>query len=376
MIKSMSIKERVFGMTLKSVFRRRMRSGLTIAGIAIGIMLVTALLLVADGLETQFTRVVEEGGGDFIVVERDASDLMMSRVDLSAKRELEKMDEISWVSGMAITVTKILDRPYFMVFGVDPGEPVIQHFEIVEGQQLTSNDTGKIMVGRMISVQKGLQVGDTLNMKGSTFEILGIYETGASFEDAGGVILLSEAQSLFGLGNQVSMLRVKLEDVNKVDAVRTKIEKQYPQLLAMRSSEVVAQQEDLQLIAGISALISLIAIVVGSIGIMNTMVMSVMERIREIGILRAVGWKRRSILSMVLKESLCISIIGGIIGIILGILIVNNLAAEIEIPLTVSITPDLVISAFIIAVILGILGGIYPAWRASKMSPMEALSHE
>ncbi|MBU7010557.1 MAG: ABC transporter permease [Theionarchaea archaeon] len=372
----MSIKERVFGMTLKSVFRRRMRSGLTIAGIAIGIMLVTALLLVADGLETQFTRVVEEGGGDFIVVERDASDLMMSRVDLSAKRELEKMDEISWVSGMAITVTKILDRPYFMVFGVDPGEPVIQHFEIVEGQQLTSNDTGKIMVGRMISVQKGLQVGDTLNMKGSTFEILGIYETGASFEDAGGVILLSEAQSLFGLGNQVSMLRVKLEDVNKVDAVRTKIEKQYPQLLAMRSSEVVAQQEDLQLIAGISALISLIAIVVGSIGIMNTMVMSVMERIREIGILRAVGWKRRSILSMVLKESLCISIIGGIIGIILGILIVNNLAAEIEIPLTVSITPDLVISAFIIAVILGILGGIYPAWRASKMSPMEALSHE
>lgn len=376
MIKSMSIKERVFGMTLKSVFRRRMRSGLTIAGIAIGIMLVTALLLVADGLETQFTRVVEEGGGDFIVVERDASDLMMSRVDLSAKRELEKMDEISWVSGMAITVTKILDRPYFMVFGVDPGEPVIQHFEIVEGQQLTSNDTGKIMVGRMISVQKGLQVGDTLNMKGSTFEIFGIYETGASFEDAGGVILLSEAQSLFGLGNQVSMLRVKLEDVNKVDAVRTKIEKQYPQLLAMRSSEVVAQQEDLQLIAGISALISLIAIVVGSIGIMNTMVMSVMERIREIGILRAVGWKRRSILSMVLKESLCISIIGGIIGIILGILIVNNLAAEIEIPLTVSITPDLVISAFIIAVILGILGGIYPAWRASKMSPMEALSHE
>lgn len=74
---------------------------------------------------------------------------------------------------------------------------------------------------RMISVQKGLQVGDTLNMKGSAFEIIGIYETGVSFEDAGGVILLSEAQSLFGLGNQVSMLRVKLKDVNTVDTVRT-----------------------------------------------------------------------------------------------------------------------------------------------------------
>ncbi|MGD2249362.1 MAG: hypothetical protein PVF58_13220 [Candidatus Methanofastidiosia archaeon] len=73
----------------------------------------------------------------------------------------------------------------------------------------------------MISVQKGLQVGDTLNMKGSAFEIIGIYETGVSFEDAGGVILLSEAQSLFGLGNQVSMLRVKLKDVNTVDTVRT-----------------------------------------------------------------------------------------------------------------------------------------------------------
>jgi putative ABC transport system permease protein len=106
------------------------------------------------------------------------------------------------------------------------------------------------------------------------------------------------------------------------------------------------------------------------------MIMSVMERIREIGVLRAIGWKKRSILMMVLKESLLISIIGGFIGVVLGILMVGNLATEIEIPLTITVTPDLVVGAFLIAVILGILGGIYPAWRASRMSPMEALSHE
>lgn len=353
-----------------------MRSGLTILGIAVAIMLVTALLLVADGLETQFTRVIEEGGGDFIVVEKDASDLMMSRLDFATRDTMERMDGISWVSGTVVSVTKILDRPYFMVFGLDPEEPIAQHFEVIEGRGLKSGDTDKIIVGRMISVQKGLNVGDKIEMKERTFEIVGIYETGASFEDAGGVVLLEEAQSLFGLGNQVSMLRVKVEDINQLDAVREKIEEEFPQLLAMRSSEVVAHQEDLALIMGIAALISLIAIVVGSIGVMNTMIMSVMERIREIGVLRAIGWKKRSILMMVLKESLLISIIGGFIGVVLGILMVGNLATEIEIPLTITVTPDLVVGAFLIAVILGILGGIYPAWRASRMSPMEALSHE
>lgn len=372
----MSAKERIFGMTFKGVFRRKMRSVLTILGIAIGIMLVIALLMMASGLEAQFQRVIEEGGGDFIVMEKNAPDLMLSRVDLSAQREIEQMDGISWAKGTIFTTATVKDRPYVLIFGVELDEKTADQFNIIEGNGLKPGDTGKIIVGRLLSVQEEFSVGDTMEIKNESFEIVGIYEVGASFEDSGGVLPLEEVQSLFDIENQVSLLRVKVEDINEADTIRDAIENRFPQLMALKSTEVAAQQEDLQLITAIAGLISLIAIVVGSIMIMNTMIMSIMERTREIGILRAVGWKKRKVLSLILKESLTISILGGIIGIFLAIGMVKGLTSAAQLPVDLPVTADLVVSAFFIAVILGILGGIYPAWRASRMSPMEALSHE
>jgi putative ABC transport system permease protein len=372
----MNIKEHIFGMTLKGAFRRKMRSGLTIVGIAVGIMLVTALLMVASGLEAQFQRVIDEGGGDFIVMEKNAPDLMLSRVDVSVKQELEKIDGISWVSGMIFTTAAVRDRPYVMIFGVELNERIIQQFKVIEGRNLGPGDTGKIVIGRMIAVQEEFDIGDTINIKDSSFEVVGIYETGASFEDGGGVIPLSEVQSLFDIEDQVSLLHVKVEDIDNADAIRDTIENRFPKLMALKSTEVAAKQEDLQLITSIAALISLIAIIVGSIMIMNTMVMSVMERTREIGILRAIGWKKRKILTMILKESLIISVVGGVIGIVLAVGVVKALTGAVSLPVDLPVTADLVVSAFVIAVILGIFGGLYPALRASRMSPMEALSHE
>jgi putative ABC transport system permease protein len=371
-----NIKEHIFGMTLKGAFRRKMRSGLTIVGIAVGIMLVTALLMVASGLEAQFQRVIDEGGGDFIVMEKNAPDLMLSRVDVSVKQELEKIDDISWVSGMIFTTAAVRDRPYVMIFGLELNERIIQQFKVIEGRNLGPGDTGKIVIGRMIAVQEEFDIGDTINIKDSSFEVVGIYETGASFEDGGGVIPLSEVQSLFDIEDQVSLLHVKVEDIDNADAIRDTIENRFPKLMALKSTEVAAKQEDLQLITSIAALISLIAIIVGSIMIMNTMVMSVMERTREIGILRAIGWKKRKILTMILKESVIISVVGGVIGIVLAVGVVKALTGAVSLPVDLPVTADLVVSAFVIAVILGIFGGVYPALRASRMSPMEALSHE
>jgi len=359
---------RFFGMTFKGVFRRKTRSVLTILSIVVGIMLVTALLMVANGLNTQFQQLSGGSGADFVVIE-NSSDLSASRVNASVGNDLE-------ISGMVISTANIGDRPFAYVMGVELDERSIGQFHIVEGKTLQSGDAGKVIIGRIMATQEGLKIGDTLTVKDRSFEVIGIYETGVSTEDGGVVVPLSEAQSLFDLGDQVSMLQVKVENLDQVDEIQTQIENQYPQLLALKDSEVASQQEDLQLISGISSLIALIAIFVGSIVVMNTMIMSVMERTREIGVLRAIGWKRRKILSLILKESFTISILGGTIGIILGIVLVNVLNDLAKISLNLPVTLDLVVGVFLITIILGILGGFYPAWRASKMSPMEALSRE
>lgn len=370
----MNIKEHIFGMTLKSVFRRKLRSGLTILSIVIGIMLVTSLLMLANGMVTQFQQIT--GGDDFVILDRDAPDLIISRVDIATKNDIENINGVYSVSAMTFSLTRLKDRPFVIIIGANPNEHAIKQFNITNGRTLQPNDKGKIIIGRTMSAGEGLNVGNTVNIHDSSLEIVGIYETGNPIHDGGGVIPLNEARYIFGMENEASMLSVKVEDLNQLGDIRSQVENRFPQLITLKGPEVAAQQQDVQIIQGGSSLIALIAIVVSSIVVMNTMVMSVMERTREIGVLRAIGWKKRKIISMVLKEALTISIVGGVLGIVLAIGVVNVLVQAAELPIALPITADLVILIFLIAIIVGVLGGFYPAWRASKMSPMEALSRE
>jgi len=201
----MNIKEYILGMTLKSVFRRKLRSGLTIFSIIISIMMVTSLLMVANGLETQFQR-LGRGAGDLVIVYRHAPDPLISRVDLSTENAVENINGVYSVSAMTYSLTSLKDRPFVIITGVNPNEQAIKQFNIINGRTLQPNDEGKIIIGRTISTGEGLNVGDTVSMKNLSFEIIGIYETGNSFQDGGGVIPLNEAQYIFGTGNAVSML--------------------------------------------------------------------------------------------------------------------------------------------------------------------------
>jgi ABC-type antimicrobial peptide transport system permease subunit len=222
------------------------------------------------------------------------------------------------------------------------------------------------------------RVGQTLRLFNTAFRIVGIYETGVPFEDGGGVISLRDAQTLFGQPHKVSFLGVRLENPSQAEAVEREIEERFPEVAVSQSSEFAEDVTDLQFMRSGTWAIAFLALLVGGAGMTNTMVMSVFERTREIGVLRALGWRKGRVLWMILRESVALSLLGGAVGLVAGVALILLLN---EIPFFAGFVQarfslGLFAQALVTALVLGAIGGAYPAWRASRLRPIEALRYE
>jgi ABC-type antimicrobial peptide transport system permease subunit len=265
---------------------------------------------------------------------------------------------------------------YLIVWGYHPGEHAIRQFKIVEGEGLSANR--QIILGKTAAETMDKKVGQTIKILNSNFRIVGIYETGTGFLDISGVISLREAQKLFRKPRQVGWYAIKLEDPKEADRIIAYLEKNFPEISVSKTSELTEALPDFKTIQTTETAISVLAILVGGIGMMNTVLMSVFERTREIGTLRALGWRKRRVLGLILRESLLLSLVSGVVGIIGGALLgrVGSLASGFGSMLQGSFSPALLIRALVMALVLGAVAGLYPAWWASRLSPVEALRYE
>jgi ABC-type antimicrobial peptide transport system permease subunit len=280
------------------------------------------------------------------------------------------------VSGIVFSAMVVDEMPFFLVFGYAPYEPAIKHFKIVEGRGLQGNR--EIIVGRKALEGMKTQIGEVVRLGEIGFRVVGIYETGVSYEESAGVMSLRDAQALTGKPRQVSMYGIKVIDPARAEAIQKQLEAALPEVSVSMASTFAENLPDMKSMNVMMWGIGLLAIVVGGISMMNTMIMSVYERTREIGTLRAVGWRRRRVLAMVLKESVVLSLLGTLVGLASA---VGFLWLMQFIPLwgdfmTISLSPNLLSMTLIIALTLGAIGGVYPAWRASNLRPVEALRYE
>ena len=288
-------------MIVKSLMRRRTRSVLTIIGIAIGVAVVVALGAMVDGFVAQFSDIGRKTGADLTAMQAKAADISFSSIDEDMVSRVAAVPGVRTVAGVHIGMISTPATPYFMFFGMNPREFGMQHFKITEGRSLSPSSTNDIILGRTAAKMFKKKVGDTIKLFDGSFRIIGIYETGVSFEDGGGAMTLKQAQDISSKNGQVSMIFIRLKDVDQAEQVRSELERRFPTLSVAKSTEFAERTQDIQIVRSLAWAISLIAIVVGGVGMMNTMLMSVFERTREIGTLRAVGWRRRRIMMMILQ---------------------------------------------------------------------------
>jgi len=364
-------------MMWRNITRRKARNLLTILGISIGITAIVFLMSLMRGLEAQFTSIVKRGGADIVILQKDSTYLMLSRLRESIAQRLAQVPGVRNISSVLLVVTKVEGYPFFVVNGLKVDEFTIEHFKVVEGRRLTDRDECKILLGRKAATYLDKGLNEKITILGDEYEIVGIYETGIRFEEYGGVILLDEAQKTFDLEGFVSFIEVKVEDLGRLDEIKAIISQRFSNVVDVNlPREVTSKQEDLQLIRSATSLVSMVAILFGAIIITNTMIMSVYERTREIGILRALGWKKRSVLVMILKETILLALIGGVVGISTAIVGIQFLEKIALVPFSGQVNIELFIWGIIADISLGLLGGIYPAVRAARMDPIKALGHE
>jgi putative ABC transport system permease protein len=184
---------------------------------------------------------------------------------------------------------------------------------------------------------------------------------------------------MVGKPRKVSLYSVKLKDPQTAQKMVDKINAMYPDdISAALSGEFAEQMPDMQNVNAMLDGISFLAILVGGLGMMNTMLMAVLERTREIGVLRALGWRRRAVLRMIMDESLLLSTLGGVGGIMIAFLLNGaiSMAGMMGEMFQAQWTVGLFIRALMIAFLLGGLGGLYPAYRATRLQPVEAIRYE
>jgi len=363
-------------MILKNLLGRKIRSLLTIVGIGIGLAAMVALGAIANGLEEGYRAMLTGSQGDLIVTQADAADISAAAVDEKVGQQLQALSEVTDVTGMLQSIVTAEGARYFMLFGYDPQGFAIEHFKIVEGEGLS--DSKQVIIGKIAAENFKKGVGDSLRLFGSAFRIVGIYETGDGLEEGGGVISLSDAQVLLSKPHQVALYTLRLKPGADVEELRRKIERRIPEMTTSQSDQVANTQEIIQMVRGFAWGIAFIAILIGAVGMMNTVLMSVFERTREIGVLRSLGWRRGRVLGLIIGESLALSLIGGLAGSALGVAAVRALGSS---PATGGLlqgrfSSGLFIQALVVALVLGGLGGFYPAWRASRLTPLEALRYE
>ncbi len=373
----------VMRIALKNLFRRKSRTLLTVLGISIGVASIVGLGALTDQFESGYQSMLMGTKSDLILSQPNSFDISFSSVEERIGPELLSMPEVTEVSGLVEGFVSTEGLPFLFVFGYPEDSFILSRFQIVQGEAFNSREARSsrgtpLLLGRAAAEAINKDVGDSLRIQESTFRIVGIYETGDAFEDSGVVLLLQDAQELLGKARQVSIFYIRLRDSSQAERVIERVNRRWPDLSIMESSDFASNQVMVEFMEGYVWAIAGLAIVVGGVGMMNAQLMSVMERTREIGVLRSVGWRKTRVLGMIFIESLLVCFLGGLLGILLGWLSLVVLADGTTFlgDGGSAVRPERVIQALVTVFGLGIVGGLYPAWRASQLSPIEALRYE
>ena len=398
---------------LESLATNKTRSGLTIIGIVIGVAAVIAIVSIGRGAEGTITGSIQGIGTNLLFVFQGGSEEVrnpkpLTMGDAEAMTDPFQAPSVVGVAPIlqdSVKVTAGGESTTTQISGVTPDYGPVRNANVSEGEFINQEHLlgqasvallGTEVAEDLFARTAGL-VGETVRIEGRPFRVIGVLESkgGSGFSNEDDVILvpLTTAQTRLirrSSHDNVDMIMVQAFSADTVPSASQEIshilQTRHRTAIGVDDFTIFTQQDFLDTAQTITSVLTIflggiaaISLLVGGIGIMNIMLVSVTERTREIGLRKALGARRIDILVQFLTESALLSLIGGVIGIGLGALIsyaVGRIAAASDTPLTPSIGLDTVLLATLFSAAVGLFFGLYPANRAASLEPVEALRYE
>lgn len=380
-------------MAFRSIKSNKLRSLLTMLGIIIGVSSVIVLVSIAQGSTTNVTSQINNLGTNLITINTFGTDLSLTEDKLDKLSEIEGVKALSPVISSRVMVKKDKTSSQTTLTGTNAAYETVRNTKVASGRFLTDIDVEyrqKIAVIGATTAENlfGTEnpVGQSLQLDGNSFKVVGVLASkGSSMGQSGDDVVMIPLSTAERLTKTTSINQVYLQGKSgqNMDFLTTEVENTLASLYPNQTDNYsVNNQQDLMstmssvsntmtmMLGGIAS----ISLLVGGIGIMNIMLVSVSERTREIGIRKAIGAKRRDILWQFLIESVALSAMGGIIGILLGLGIGKILSSALS--MTVTFSSSVVMLSFLFSLFVGVGFGVFPANKASKLNPIQALRYE
>lgn len=358
---------------LKNPFRKKSRALLSIGGIMIGIMVIILLGSITAGLTQQMGD--ETSKTEFFIMNNSVESYgTPSNLKVDALENLSSIEGINksaqMIQGNIIEGTNSLS-----IEGMEIDKLDVMGLSSINGSKC--GEDGEVIVGKLYADDENKTIGDKIKIKDEEFKITGIYETGEMSADKSVILPINKSRDILNFDDdEVFAVQATVKSGYDIDKVKAEVENKTPEKVKALSdaTELESVKTLMTMMDGATLAISILAIIIGGLGVINTMLMSVMDRTKEIGLLKAIGWSRRRIIFMILSESVILTTVSFILASIFSVIILCIM--EYLNIFTAAFPIKTYVIAFTVALLVGLVGGFYPALRASRFEATEALRYE